>query len=362
MNAELKKIILIRYCVKSKELKMKKIKLGRTNLMVSKTAFGALPIQRANQKDAIIILRKAYDNGINFFDTARGYTDSEEKIGNALSDVRKNIIIATKSPAKNKKTLLENIETSLVKLKTDYVDLLQLHNPKDFPNPEEKDGLYEGLLEAQRKGMIRFFGITNHRITAAMAAAESDLYDTIQFPLSSLSSKEDLKLIDICKKRNIGLIAMKALSGGLITNAASAFSFLRQFDNVVPIWGIQRESELDEFIALEKNPPLLDEAMLNIINKDRADLLGAFCRGCGYCLPCPKNIEIPMAARISLLLARAPYQHFIEDDWKKKMENIENCIECGHCKSQCPYELDIPELLKSELKKYREFCSAVESK
>lgn len=337
---------------------MKKIILGRTNLMVTKTAFGALPIQRVTLEDAKVILRKAYDNGINFFDTARGYTDSEEKLGYALSDVRKDIIIATKSPAKDKKTLFENLEISLMKLKTDYVDILQLHNPKDLPNPDEKDGLYDGLLEAKRKGMVRFIGISNHRLSTAMTAAESELYDTIQFPLSSLSSKEDLKLIEECKKRNIGVIAMKALSGGLITNAASTFAFLRQFDNVVPIWGIQRESELDEFIALEKNPPVLDEAMLSIIKKDRTELLGAFCRGCGYCLPCPANIEIPIAARISLLLDRAPYQKFIEDGWKEKMENIENCIECGHCKSHCPYELNTPELLKSELKKYRKFCAA----
>lgn len=337
---------------------MKKIILGRTNLMVTKTAFGALPIQRVTIEDAKVILRKAYDNGINFFDTARGYTDSEEKLGYALSDVRKNIIIATKSSAKDKKTLFENLEISLIKLKTEYVDILQLHNPKDLPNPDEKGGLYDGLLEAKRKGMVRFIGISNHRLSTAMTAAESELYDTIQFPLSSLSSKEDLKLIEECKKRNIGVIAMKALSGGLITNAASTFAFLRQFDNVVPIWGIQRESELDEFIALEKNPPVLDEAMLSIIKKDRTELLGAFCRGCGYCLPCPASIEIPIAARISLLLDRAPYQKFIEDGWKEKMENIENCIECGHCKSHCPYELNTPELLKSELKKYRKFCAA----
>lgn len=334
---------------------MDKIKLGRTNLMVTRSGFGALPIQRISFEDAKKILRKAYDNGINFFDTARMYSDSEEKIGYSLSDVRKDIIIATKSHANDKETLLKHLQTSLKNLKTDYVDILQLHNPEKLPNPEDPNGLYAGLLEAKKRGLVRFIGITNHRIDNAMEAATSELYDTIQFPLSSLSADNDLKLITECKKRDIGVIAMKALSGGLITNVASTFTFLRQFDNLVPIWGIQRETELDEFIALEKTPPVLDDNMWSIINKDRLELAGDFCRGCGYCLPCPAGIEIPTAARITLLLGRSPYEGFLEDDFKEKMNLINNCIECGHCKNHCPYKLDTPNLLKRELKNYNEF-------
>ncbi|MGH4052692.1 MAG: aldo/keto reductase [Clostridium sp.] len=334
---------------------MDKIKLGRTNLMVTRSGFGALPVQRVSFEDAKTILRKAYDNGINFFDTARAYSDSEEKLGYSLSDVRKDIIIATKSHATDRKTLLDHLQVSLKNLKTDYVDILQLHNPGVLPDPNDAEGLYAGLLEAKRKGLVRFIGITNHKLKNAMDAATSELYDTVQFPLCSLSTESDLLLIEECKKRNIGLIAMKALSGGLITNAASAFSFLRQYDNVVPIWGIQRESELDEFIYFEKNPPLLDDAMWSIINKDRIELSGDFCRGCGYCLPCPVGIQIPTAARITLLLKRAPYQGFLEDSFKEKMDLINNCIECGHCKNHCPYNLDTPNLLKRELKNYTEF-------
>jgi aryl-alcohol dehydrogenase-like predicted oxidoreductase len=332
-----------------------KIKLGRTNLMVTRSGFGALPVQRVSFEESKSILRKAYDNGINFFDTARGYSDSEEKIGYSLTDVRNNIIIATKSHAKDRKTLLEHLQISLKNLKTDYVDILQLHNPSILPDPEDPEGLYAGLLEAKKRGLVRFIGLTNHKIKNAMDATASGLYDTMQFPLSSLSSDTDLLLINECKKRNVGLIAMKALSGGLITNAASAFAFLRQFDNIVPIWGIQRETELDEFISLEKNPPLLDDAMWSIINKDRIELSGDFCRGCGYCLPCPAGIEIPTSARISLLLKRAPYQEFLNDSFKENMELINNCIECGHCKNHCPYKLDTPNLLKRELKSYTKF-------
>lgn len=334
---------------------MDKIKLGRTNLMVSRSGFGALPIQRISFDEAKAILLKAYESGINFFDTARSYTDSEEKLGYALAERRKDIIIATKTQAKDKKTLFSHLETSLRNLKTDYIDIYQLHNPSELPNPQDAESLYSGLIEAKEKGMIRFIGLTNHNIKTAIQAATSNLFDTIQFPLNSLATDEDLKIIQVCKERNIGVIAMKGLSGGLITNAATTFAFLRQFNNVVPIWGIQKMSELNEFVELEKNPPLLDEAMWKAIHQDRAELSGDFCRGCGYCLPCPAGIEIPTQARISLLLGRAPYQRFLEDSFREKMDLINQCIGCGHCKENCPYKLDTPNLLKRELKKYYAF-------
>lgn len=338
-----------------KDISMDKIRLGRTNLFVSKSGFGALPIQRVTFDEAGAILRKAYDNGINFFDTARSYTDSEEKVGHALSDVRQNIIIATKSPAKDKKTLLDNLNVSLDKLKTDYVDIFQLHNPEELPDPDDPDSIYAGLLEAKKRGMVRFIGISNHSIEKAIKAAESGLYDTVQFPLNALSSDEDLKLIDVCKERDIGVIAMKALSGGLLSNSAVAFAFLRQYNNVVPIWGIQRLDELDEFIALEKNPPLMSGEMWKMIQKDRQELAGEFCRGCGYCMPCTVGIQISEAARISLLVKRAPYQRFLEESFREKMDLVNNCTGCGSCKKRCPYGLDTPNLLKRELKKYYEF-------
>ena len=337
---------------------MNTMQLGRTGLQVSRSGFGALPIQRISFDEAKGILRRAYEAGITFFDTARMYTDSEEKIGYALSDVRSQIVIATKSHAKDKKTLLEHLETSLRNLKTDYIDLYQLHNPKELPQESDEEGLYAALVEAKKKGLIRHIGITNHSNKLAMEAAVSGMYETIQFPLNTLSSEEDLQLIAACKERNIGVIAMKGLSGGLITNAATTFSFLRQYDNVVPIWGIQRMSELEQFIAMEKNPPVLDDAMWEAIRKDRSELAGDFCRGCGYCMPCPVGIEIPTQARISLLLGRAPYQPFLEDSFKEKMDRINQCIECGQCKSHCPYQLDTPNLLKRELKRYQEFYAA----
>ena len=184
---------------------MEKIRLGRTNLMVTRTSFGCLPIQRISFADAGDILRKAYDNGINFFDTARSYSDSEEKIGAALADVRNDILIATKSMATDKKTLLEHLAISLRNLKTDHVDILQLHNPKVLPDPNDPNSTYAGLLEAREKGWVRFFGFTNHSLDNALAAADSGLYDTIQFPLNSLVSDQDLEIVRRCKEDNLGV-------------------------------------------------------------------------------------------------------------------------------------------------------------
>lgn len=334
---------------------MEKTRLGRTDLMVSRTGFGALPAQRINFDEAKALFTKAYESGINFFDTARNYSDSEEKIGYALSHVRENIIIATKSHAKNGEDLLQHLETSLKNLKTDYIDIYQLHNPSFLPVPGDESGLYDAVLEAKGKGLIRHIGISNHKRDIAKKAISSGLYDTLQFPLSSISSEEDLALIEECKEHNIGFIAMKGLSGGLITNAASTFAFLRQYENVVPIWGIQRMWELDEFLSFEENPPKLDEAMWSIIEKDRKELAGSFCRSCGYCLPCPEGIPISNAARMSLLLTRSPYEPYMTDEWRRNMDKINDCTECGQCKTRCPYGLDIPNLLKSMLKNYDEF-------
>lgn len=337
---------------------MEKMRLGRTDIMASRSAFGALPIQRTDTPEAVALLRKAYDNGINFYDTARAYTNSEEKLALAFEGLRSHIFIATKTQATDKKGLFSDLETSLRTLKTDVIDIYQLHNPPAVPDYDDPDGLYQGLVEAKKKGYIRFFGFTNHRLKVAIQAAEEKRFDTVQYPLSFLSSERDLELVSLCKKNDIGFIAMKALSGGLITNVAPSFVFLRQLGNVLPIWGIQRESELLEFIGLEKNPPELNDAMKEIMEKDRRDLSGNFCRGCGYCQPCPVGIPIEFATRITYMFARAPFPNLLTEEFKEKMERIENCTHCNHCKNHCPYGLDTPSILRHMLGEYRAIYAA----
>jgi aryl-alcohol dehydrogenase-like predicted oxidoreductase len=338
---------------------MEKIRFGRSGLMVSRTAFGALPIQRVDFDTARTILRRAYEGGINFYDTARGYSDSEEKIAYALGDLRDDILIATKaSGARDRAAVMRCIETSLVKLQTDHVDILQLHNPPTWPDPDDPESAYAGLLEAQRKGMARYIGISNHKLALALQAARSGLYDSVQFPLSAISSEEDLQLAEVCRENDVGLIAMKAMSGGLLTDSRLAFAALRQYGNIVPIWGIQRESELAEFLALEADPPAMDEALRAAIELDRVELAGDFCRGCGYCLPCTVDIPINTAARIGFLLRRSPSARWLSPEWQEQMKRIEDCVDCGQCKERCPYGLDVPTLLHKMLEDYMTFVEA----
>ncbi|MCL2841381.1 MAG: aldo/keto reductase [Defluviitaleaceae bacterium] len=325
---------------------MEQVIFGRTGLKVSRTGFGCIPIQRITYEESTAILRRAYESGITLYDTANGYTTSEDRIGTALHDVRKNIVICTKSGAQTPDELTKHLENSLTKLRTDYIDVFQFHKPDFVPYPDREDGMYDTLKKAQTQGKIRFISMSAHSLDLAREAVESGLYDTMQFPISHISNPEEIEFTKLCKEKNIGYLGMKALCGGILTNAKAAFAFLRQFDNVIPIWGIEKMTELEEIIAYEKNPSTLDESLQKAIDNDRAELAGTFCRACGYCLPCPAKIPIPMAARMKFLLNRMYAPNFLTPEWTENMRRIDDCINCGHCKANCPYALDVPELLK----------------
>lgn len=334
---------------------MEKVILGRTGICVQKNGFGALPVQRVSLNEAKIILRKAYENGIQFFDSARAYSDSEEKIGLALSDVRENIYISTKTMATTVQAFWEDLETSLKMLKTDYIDIYQFHNPSFCPKPGDGTGLYEAMLEAKSQGKIHYIGLTNHGWKVAKEAIESDLYDTLQFPFSYLASEKEEELVHLCEEHNVGFICMKALSGGLITRSDIAYAYLLQYKNALPIWGIQKESELDEFISYQKQAPVLTKDIEEIIQDDRKELAGQFCRGCGYCMPCPQGIIINQCARMSLMLRRAPAENWLLEKWQAEMNKIKDCIHCGKCMTHCPYGLNTPELLQKNYEDYQTF-------
>lgn len=339
---------------------MVNVRLGKTDITVNKNGFGALPIQRISVNDAVCLLHKAYDGGINFYDTARMYTDSEEKLGAAFSDRRSQIKISSKTGATNTEDFWKDLETTLRSLKTDYLDIYQFHNPAFCPKPGDESGIYDAALEAKRKGMILHIGITNHRLNVAREAIDSGLYETLQFPFCYLSGEPELKLLEGCRKQDMGFLSMKALSGGLITNAAAAYAFQAQFPETLPLWGVQRESELDQFLDFVKNPPVMNEELSAVIERDRRELSGEFCRGCGYCMPCPAGIEINNCARMSLLLRRSPAAPYLTPPWQEKMKKIEDCRHCESCKKKCPYGLDTPELLKRNYEDYKEILAGKE--
>ncbi|MDO4522058.1 MAG: aldo/keto reductase [Eubacteriales bacterium] len=338
---------------------MTKVTLGKTGITVEKNSFGALPIQRISKDEAVALLRKAYAHGVTFYDTARYYTDSEEKVGAAFQGMRDKIYIATKTGATCPEQFWKDLHTSLTNLQTDYIDIYQFHNPSFCPKPGDGTGLYEAMLEAKEKGMIRHIGITNHRLHVAHEAIDSGLYETLQFPFCYLATEKDLELVQKCKEADMGFIAMKSLSGGLITNSAAAYAFAAQYENVLPIWGVQRERELDEFLSYIEHPPVMNEELRAVIEKDRRELQGEFCRGCGYCMPCPAGIEINNCARMSLMIRRAPSAAQLTEEMQAKMKKIEGCLECGQCKSKCPYGLDTPALLK---KNYQDYCEILGGK
>ncbi|MCI8585780.1 MAG: aldo/keto reductase [Lachnospiraceae bacterium] len=336
---------------------MENVRLGKTEITVNKNGFGALPIQRIPKDEAVRLLHKAYDGGIRFYDTARLYTDSEEKLGAAFSDRREQIFISSKTGAATAEGFWKDLETTLQNLKTDHLDIYQFHNPAFCPKPGDESGLYDAALEAKKKGMILHIGITNHRLNVAREAIDSGLYETLQFPFCYLSGEPELKLLEGCRQKDMGFLSMKALSGGLITNAAAAYAFQAQYPETLPLWGVQQEEELDQFLSFVTNPPSMNEELSAIIEKDRKELLGDFCRGCGYCMPCAVGIEINNCARMSLLLRRSPSAPYLTPEWQEKMKKIENCKHCGACKKKCPYGLDTPELLRRNYEDYKEILA-----
>lgn len=331
---------------------MGKILLGSTGIEIEKNGFGCLPIQRVSKEEAARLLRKAADGGINYFDTARAYSDSEEKMGYAFAGMRDKVVIATKTHAQTGAELKEHLETSLKMLGTDYIDVYQFHNPTFVPRPGGEDGLYDAALEAKAQGKIRHIGITNHRLPVAREAVESGLYATLQFPYSYLSGPQDRELVDMCRARGMGFVAMKGMAGGLLANGTAAAVWMAQQEGVVPIWGVQHEWELDQFLACVPDAPAMTEEYRALIEKDRSELTGDFCRSCGYCMPCPVGIQINQCARMSLMLRRMPAAEYLTEYWQGEMKKIENCLHCGKCASKCPYGLDTPRLLQDNYKEY----------
>jgi len=340
---------------------MKMIRLGSTGIVTPQNAFGALPIQRADYDEAKRILRRAYEGGMTFFDTARAYSNSEEKIGLAFGEIwpemREKVYIASKTMAKTPEEFKKQLETSLSLLKTGYIDIYQFHCVGQCYRPGDGTGMYECMLEAKASGKIRHIGVTAHKYGIATECIESGLYETIQYPFSYLADEKEIALVKLAKEHDMGFIAMKGLAGGLINNSKAAMAYMTTYDNVLPIWGIQRMSELEEWLSYFDTTPVMDDAMQDYIAKERKELMGEFCRGCGYCMPCPAGIMINNCARMSLMLRRAPSAAWLGENMQAEMKKIEGCLNCGACKKKCPYELDTPALLRKNYEDYKKVLS-----
>ena len=333
---------------------MRNVTLGSTGIDVPQNAFGALPVQRTEMDEAVRILRRAYEGGMRYIDTARAYSNSEEKLGRAFGDAwPDDLYIATKTMAKTPEGFWRDLDCSLEMLRRPYVDVYQFHMANVVWRPGDGTGMYECMLEAKDKGLIKHIGITAHKIGIAEEAVESGLYETLQFPFSYLAGDRELALVELCKQHDMGYIAMKGLAGGLINNSRAAMAYLYANPWVLPIWGIQRMGELEEWLSYMEDTPVMDDEIAAFIEAERASLSGDFYRGCGYCMPCPQGIEINNCARMSLMLRRAPSASWLGEHWQAEMAKIEDCIGCYQCQRKCPYELDTPELLRKNLQDYK---------
>ena len=335
---------------------MKQIVLGKTGITTPQNAFGALPVQRVDMNTAVKLLRRAYEGGMTFFDTARAYSDSEEKLGEAFDGMRDKVFISSKTQAKTPEKFWSDLETTLKNLRTDYLDIYQFHCAGVCYRPGDGTGMYEAMVEAKKQGKIRHIGITAHLIGVAEDIVKSGLYETLQFPFSYLANEREIKLVEDTEKAGMGFIAMKGLAGGLLTNSRACMAFMSKY-NALPIWGIQREEELEEWLSFFNEDIEMTDEIAAFIEEDQKSLQGDFCRGCGYCMPCSVGIQINNCARMSQLIRRAPSANFLGEEWQGLMGKIEDCIDCGLCKSKCPYGLDTPNLLRKNLADYKDILA-----
>ena len=328
---------------------MKDRLLGRTGLKIKSLGFGGIPIQRVSEMEALQVVRRCYKLGVNYFDTARNYTVSEKRIGQALEDVREEVFLATKSSRRSKEGVLEELEISLKNLRTDCIDVYQLHNVSSrdaWEQVKAPNGALEALYEASDMGKIQHAGITGHDPSLLTEIVKEDIFETIMIPFNYLTSIPAEELLPLCHEMNVGTVIMKPFGGGAFTNANIALKFLLGDKNVdVVIRGMMSIAEVEENIAIASGTYTLTNAELGLIEKDRVELGDQFCRGCDYCQPCPQERPISMLLRWEVLEKRMGWSPRFENRFREGTAKASTCIDCGECESRCPYRLPIRELV-----------------
>ena len=336
---------------------MRKKVFGKTDLMVTPVAMGGIPIMRLSKKEAVDVVRKVLAMGVNFIDTATGYGDSEEKIGEALKERRRqDVVIASKSPASDKKLFLEHVDLSLKRLQTDYIDIYHLHgvnSEEKMKEVMEPGGAYEGLEEAIKEGKVRYPAFSSHHMPEAKKLMLSEKFDVVQIPFNFVDTEPEKEIIPLAGKMNLGFIAMKPLGGGLLEDANLAFRYLAQFSGIVADPGIEKAEEMEEILRVIKDPRILSLQEKKKIERIREELGKEFCHRCDYCLPCSQDIPISSVLLVKSVVKRMPWQNAVK--WlDPAIEKARECTECEECLERCPYNLAIPELLKKNISLWEE--------
>lgn len=327
---------------------MEYITLGKTGLKISRLGFGGIPIQRVDAATTRRLILSMVEKGINFIDTARGYTVSEEFLGEALEGVRDKFILATKSMSRTKEAMWADIQTSLSNLRTDYIDLYQIHNPslEQLEQVIAPGGALEALIEAKEKGLIGHIGLTGHTTALFERALQLDWVETFMFPYNIVETQGS-SLMTECTKKNIGFIAMKPLAGGAIEDGHLALKFiLNNKDVSVVIPGMYTEEEIEKNLMAANDATPLNPDELNAIEKIRKDLGSNFCRRCNYCQPCTAGINISGVFLFEGYLKRYGLKEWARDRYASLPIKASACIHCGVCETRCPYNLPIQQMLQ----------------
>lgn len=344
---------------------MERVRLGKTSLMVSRVGLGGIPIMRLNKEEAIKVVQKALDLGINFIDTAREYGDSEEKIGQAIKGrKREEILISSKSPAPDKKTFLEHLDLSLEKLGTDYIDIYHLHgvnSKEEMRRVMSEGGAYQGIVEAIRKGKIKHSGFSSHNLTVGEELMLINKFEVVQMGLNFVDNESEKKIVPLARKLDMGFIAMKPLGGGLLEDAEIAIRYLLQFEGVVPIPGVEKFEEIKQIVQIAKNPRPLTSGERVKMERTRRELGKEFCHRCDYCQPCPQEIPISTVLTLKSMVKRFSLENILRNH-EANVARARKCTECEECVERCPYNLSIPQLLKKNIAYFEKLKNEAEVK
>jgi len=336
---------------------MEKIRLGKTNMMVSKLGFGGIPIQRLSEEDAIAVVRRCLSLGVTFIDTANGYTTSEERIGKAIAGRRRGLILATKSGSRSREGIEKHLNLSLERLAVDSIDLYQFHGVSTFEALEtilEAKGPMAAVEDAKKAGRIKHVGITSHSMDVAKEAVKSGQFETIMFPFNFITNEPADELLPLCREHDVGFIVMKPLAGGMLDNATVAFKYLLQFPDVVMIPGIEHAWEIEEIARIFVGPKQMTPAEEAEMQRLRDELGTKFCRRCDYCQPCPQEIPISMVMNSAGFAKRLPPERLFSGWISTGMERAATCTDCGDCEERCPYHLPIREIIAERVEWYDE--------
>lgn len=336
---------------------MEKVRLGKTEMMVSHVGFGGIPIQRDSEEESIAVVRRCIELGVNFIDTANAYTTSEGRIGKAISGRREGLILATKTHERTPEGIENHLQQSLKQLGVESIDLYQFHNVSDSKSLNallDPKGPFATAEKAKRDGIIKHIGITSHSMDIAKEAVKTDRFETIMFPFNFITSEPADELLPLAREHDVGFIAMKPLGGGILSNAKIAFKYLLQFPDVVPIPGIEKPHEIDEIVQILDGQWQMTEEEQAEMQRLREELGTRFCRRCDYCQPCEEEIPISMVMVSDSFAKRFPPERFFSGRIADNLAKAANCTECGDCEERCPYDLPIREILAERVEWYSE--------